>query len=146
MDLDLEKHERLAHRTLAHFVAVPLNVARDATRQRISPMLDDDDDITIDGVALLEELRAVRPVDDDLTIDGSVLTAKRWTPPASVATESAVRVTSGRSRLRGSAAVLIAAAIAVGLVIVVLALAVVRPADQPEPSIVATTSVEEAGQ
>ncbi len=107
---------------------------------------DDDDDITIDGVALLEELRAERPVDDDLTIDGSVLTAKRWTPPPSVATDTAVRVSSGRSRLRGSAAVLIAAAIAVGLLIVVLAFAVVRPADQPEPSVVDTTSVEESGQ
>ncbi len=107
---------------------------------------DDDDDITIDGVALLEELRAVRPVDDDLTIDSSVLTAKRWTPPPSVATDTAVRVTAGRSRLRGSATVLIVAAIAIGLSIVALAIVVVRPADQPEPSVVDTTSVEEAGQ
>lgn len=125
---------------------------------------DDDEDITLDGVALLEELRSsgrayarpierARPIDqaqpvedDDRTIDGSVLTVQRWTPPPSVATNTAVRVRSGKARLRGSASVLIAGAIGLGVLIVGLALFVVRPADQPEPSIVDTTSVGEAGQ
>ena len=113
---------------------------------------DDDEDITLDGVALLEELRSLGHTnvqstsDVDRTVDSSVLTVQRWTPPPSVVPDTAVNVTSGKAHLRGSASVLIVGAIALGVLIVGLALFVVRPADQLEPSIVDTTSVGEAGQ